>query len=76
MGAPSETAVRLCSLLEWVPSPGSVTLQGGPEPSRSRAVGKGQGEVVPGVRALGLRCSLEKGADSQPTKATHSLAFA
>lgn len=29
VAAPSETAVRLCSLLERVPSPGNVTLQGG-----------------------------------------------
>lgn len=44
--------------------------------SRSRAVGKGRGEVVPGVRALALRCSLEKGTHSEPTKATRSSAFA
>lgn len=36
--------------------------------SRSRVVGKGRGEVVPGVRALALRCSLEKGTHSRPTK--------
>lgn len=29
VAATSETAVRLCSLLERVPSPGNVTLQGG-----------------------------------------------